>query len=720
MSGFDNEVVKASGMRLEPSTPQDIYLMQKVPNSVSKINYVGDPNGAVSANPSSECHDPVSGAIYRKSTGTGNTGWVSTGQAYIGQLAYFPNANGDSYLNGLWLKCNGQVLNQADYPDLFARVGFVNGPFTIFQNATAAGGNRLTATYDGSRFIVAGVSGQLYTSPDGINWTLGTSGTSSTISSIVFTGAIYASSVASSALTSTDLITWSTVTSNNRATSTLKYGNSTFVVSNADRFIATSTDGTSWFTKSPNGSRLAFNSGKIAIGSKQNCILTSTNTSVGWKVNSAEIAYTASILNLDADVSGFFCSVGGSSTVASSTDGYTWVPHATGTTSTWVKQAFGAGVYVFGASASGTTRATTDFVTYSANVGTIGSAAVSGLAFGASKFVATNNATGTIYTSANGINWSTSATIAGMSSITALRFVNGLFFVTGATGAYSTSTDAITWSAVTTPFGNKAITGLVFANGVYTAAFNDGMVGTSTDAITWSTQTSAVAAAAGGLIYDGSNYYMSGDGYLQTSTNGTAWSVFSNLSLDSADQIQNLNFASGLFLAGTSQGKVLTSTDGLTWVTNSTATTSSIGAVNYAAGIYLVSSSYNLWTSTNLVTYSPAVVNTLTTQTFQTLGYANGLHLAGGTNALIRTSTDGVMWGQVTNSLVTTTTVIAFAASTSTIILGGGGGALAYSQNVYPYDETTQFQLPTDAQIGITVESLSNFRRSLYIRAKTS
>ncbi len=83
MSGFDNEVLYAIGERLEPSTTQAIGLMQKTSTDVSRINHTGDPEGVVSANPSSLPHDPVSGLVYAKNTGTGNTGWQ--------QLAFKPN-----------------------------------------------------------------------------------------------------------------------------------------------------------------------------------------------------------------------------------------------------------------------------------------------------------------------------------------------------------------------------------------------------------------------------------------------------------------------------------------------------------------------------------------------------------------------------------------------------------------------------------------------------
>jgi hypothetical protein len=87
MAGFDNEVLYASGIRLEPSDAQAIQLMQLTATDVSRINYTGDPEGAVSANPSSLSHDPVSGVIYQKVSGTGNTGWAAMGGG--GSSVYF-------------------------------------------------------------------------------------------------------------------------------------------------------------------------------------------------------------------------------------------------------------------------------------------------------------------------------------------------------------------------------------------------------------------------------------------------------------------------------------------------------------------------------------------------------------------------------------------------------------------------------------------------------
>ena len=75
MAGFQNKIMFANGDKIEPSSSRDIDEMQQAITDVARINYTGNPESVVNANPSSLCHDPVSGDVYVKQSGTGNTGW---------------------------------------------------------------------------------------------------------------------------------------------------------------------------------------------------------------------------------------------------------------------------------------------------------------------------------------------------------------------------------------------------------------------------------------------------------------------------------------------------------------------------------------------------------------------------------------------------------------------------------------------------------------------
>jgi len=75
MAGIENNIVFGGGFKLQTSSARDISDMQRVSSDVSNINYIGNPETNISANPSSLCHNPTTGDLYKKDSGTGNTGW---------------------------------------------------------------------------------------------------------------------------------------------------------------------------------------------------------------------------------------------------------------------------------------------------------------------------------------------------------------------------------------------------------------------------------------------------------------------------------------------------------------------------------------------------------------------------------------------------------------------------------------------------------------------
>jgi len=77
MAGIENNIIYGGGFKLQTSSSRDISDMQRTSLDVSSINHVGTPEGSISANPSSLCYDPVSGIVYVKQSGTGNTGWAA-------------------------------------------------------------------------------------------------------------------------------------------------------------------------------------------------------------------------------------------------------------------------------------------------------------------------------------------------------------------------------------------------------------------------------------------------------------------------------------------------------------------------------------------------------------------------------------------------------------------------------------------------------------------
>lgn len=202
-----------------------------------------------------------------------------------------------------------------------------------------------------------------------------------------------------------------------------------------------------------------------------------------------------------------------------------------------------------------------------------------------------------------------------------------------------------------------------------------------------------------------------------TSTDAITWTKQTNIPTATNDIINTLVYQNSLYLAGTAIGNIFSSTDAITWATGTNVGVSSaINAIAYGASKYIVGGTAGvIRTSPDLTTWTARTSGT--TSSINTFIAANGLIVYGGQNGALRTSTDGVQWDQITSNLPTSS-VQAIAADANQFVGVGVSGLVFRSENTYPYNPATQFQLPTDAQLGITTEFTSNFRRSLYIKAK--
>ena len=100
-------------------------------------------------------------------------------------------------------------------------------------------------------------------------------------------------------------------------------------------------------------------------------------------------------------------------------------------------------------------------------------------------------------------------------------------------------------------------------------------------------------------------------------------------------------------------------------------------------------------------------------------------NLASGNGITAIANTSGGNTDMYTSTNLTSWIVTTGAFANQTVIGQGGSlffasaalGVLEISSTTYSYNSATQFQVPTDAQLGITTETLNNFKRSLYIKA---
>jgi hypothetical protein len=168
-----------------------------------------------------------------------------------------------------YLPCDGSIVSQSTYPDLYSKVGLASdGLSTLSYGTSGVGVTILSLTYGNNLFVFGGNSGTLRTSTNGITWTARTSGTTSNITALTYGNGLYVYGASNGGIaTSTDAITWTARTSGTTfAVVALTYGNGLYVgaVHNAgQQQYLTSTNGITWTL----GARIAGNTVRsIAYG----------------------------------------------------------------------------------------------------------------------------------------------------------------------------------------------------------------------------------------------------------------------------------------------------------------------------------------------------------------------------------------------------------------------------------------------------------------------
>jgi BNR repeat domain protein len=165
-----------------------------------------------------------------------------------------------------------------------------------------------SVTYGNGTFVAVGVGGTILTSPDGVNWTQRTSGTSNNLFGVA-------------------------------------YGNGTFVAVRSNGAILTSPDGVNWTGRTaPTSDRLfgvTYGNGTfVAVGSR-GTILTSPD-GVNWTVP----ALGGNPLHGVTYGNGTFVAVGGGGTILTSPDGVRWTARDSGMSNNLYGVAYGNGTFM--------------------------------------------------------------------------------------------------------------------------------------------------------------------------------------------------------------------------------------------------------------------------------------------------------------------------------------------------------------------------------------
>jgi YVTN family beta-propeller protein len=465
--------------------------------------------------------------------------------------------------------------------------------------------NLTSVATDSTQYVAVGAGGKIKSSPDGIIWTVRTSGTTTSLTHISYqNGRFIALGAAGTILTSPDGITWTSRTSGTTMQlNGVTFGAGQYVAVGASGTVLTSPDSVTWTTRNSgvtanlNGITFA-NAQYLAVGDGAT-LLASTN-GISWTANNnANIAATRNI--------------GTSSAVASTLKSITYA------NGKYVAVGGDPGNVATQLGITGRIITSTDSLTWTSVYPTGGMGTpLNHVLFANGKFVAAVPDMKGCYVSADGVAWAFAQPAAQQTqfSLLEITYANGRYVGVGSAGNIGISTDASNWSRINTGTNNP-ITSLAFANGKFVALSANEALYTS-DAVTTLTRSpegnfynpTMMAAGMGGVGY-------------------------------------NIRYLNGLYIAVDNQGRVVTSPDAVTWTEHSIPGLTVNGALTAAAygnGRYVVVGMNGIIaTSTDAVTWS-ASSSIATTRYFFDVQFLNGTFFAIGQGGMTYTSTDGITW----------------------------------------------------------------------------
>ena len=233
---------------------------------------------------------------------------------------------------------------------------------------------------------------------------------------------------------------------------------------------------------------------------------------------------------------------------------------------------------------------------------------------------------------------------------------------------------------------------IVFGNGVFLAT-NSLAINISTNGVIWTTSSLALA----NTVAFGNGIFVAGTttGGFLTSTDGTSWTTSASSQFP-ATSVNSIEYGNSLWTAVGLNGSINVSTDnGTTWTTRtSNFGATSVNTVAFGNGIFVAgaSGSAGLRTSTDGITWTSRA-SSFGSTSISSLAYLNGLWLAGGPAGKFSTSTDGISWN--TANLLSPSQIFSIAYGDSKYVIGIKNSTVRYSTNLTDWSFASEELLGT-------------------------
>ena len=249
-----------------------------------------------------------------------------------------------------------------------------------------------------------------------------------------------------------------------------------------------------------------------------------------------------------------------------------------------------------------------------------------------------------------------------LSYVESVAYGNGKFIAVGRKGrevgpnrmAYST--DGITWTATSVLSGyDFEIDNITFCGGRFFVSGWPGSMASSIDGENWTVVVSNLREDFRGPVYgDGKWVFVTYEGRIMYSTDGVTWKNGVNRS--SVSQFTGVGYGGGKFVATSwSGGKMAYSTDGITWtVVPEVYGTGPIRGIAYGDGKFVVGGWGRIFYSADGVTWTEVMFSegsTFYDSPVLHICYGGGKFVATGDGNRMAYSTDGITWTGATFDL---------------------------------------------------------------------
>jgi hypothetical protein len=259
---------------------------------------------------------------------------------------------------------------------------------------------------------------------------------------------------------------------------------------------------------------------------------------------------------------------------------------------------------------------------------------------------------------------------AALPSMSAVTYGGGVFAAGGNFGGILVSRDGVQWTQASPSDDTRVSTvfDLAYGNGRFVTA-QYGVVTTSNDGMTWTRTPLSPPDSVGRRIAFGAGVFVTAAGSLRVSQDGVAWTTTTE-----NESYLAVTFGDGKFIAANRQGRVVTSTNGMTWTVLTTALDYPLRDIATGNGVIVaIDDSRNAIRSTDGVQWA---ANPSGLRSQLRLRFARERFFIVGDEGQCASSTDGLQWA--TCDTPSRNPLWDVAASTDTIVVVGDTDLMTY------------------------------------------